>query len=53
METIRLQELKKVKYFVGYDKCERLKMRRKVLRDWGCPLSHFSVEAAPYSGKNS
>jgi hypothetical protein len=28
-------------------------MSRKVLRDWGCPLSHFSVEAAPYSGKNS
>jgi hypothetical protein len=28
-------------------------MSRKVLKDWGCPLSHFSVEAAPSSGKNS
>ena len=49
---LRIQELKKVR-FVGYDKGERLKMSRKVLKDWGCPLSYFSVEAAPSSGKNS
>jgi hypothetical protein len=42
---------KKVKYFVGYDKGERLKMSRKVLKNWGCPLSHiFQFEAAPNSG---
>jgi hypothetical protein len=43
---------KKVKYFVGYDKGERLKMSRKVLKNWGCPLSHiFQFEAAPKSGR--
>jgi hypothetical protein len=26
---------KKVKYFVGYDKGERLKMSRKVFKNWG------------------
>jgi hypothetical protein len=37
-----------VKYFVGYDKGERLKMSRKVLRDWGRPLSDiFLFETAP------
>jgi hypothetical protein len=31
-----------------------LKMSRKVLKNWGCPLSHiFQFEAAPNSGKNS
>jgi hypothetical protein len=44
--------LKKVKYFVGYDKGERLKMSRKVLKNWGLSLSHiFQFEAAPNSGK--
>jgi hypothetical protein len=27
-----------VKYFVGYDEGERLKMSRKVLKNWGRPL---------------
>ena len=45
---------KTVKYFVGYDKGERLKMSRKVLKNWGRPLSHiFQFEAALNSGKNS
>ena len=31
-----------------------LKMSRKVLRNWGRPLSYiFEFEAAPNSGKNS
>jgi hypothetical protein len=50
-----------VKYFMGYDKGERLKMSRKVLKNWDCPLSHIFqfgsphgiqakiVEAAPFS----
>jgi hypothetical protein len=33
---------KMVKYFVGYDKGERLKMSRKVLKNSGCPLTHSS-----------
>jgi hypothetical protein len=53
METT-IQELKKVKYFAGYDKGERLKMIRKVLKNRGCTLSHiFQFEAVPSSGKNS
>jgi hypothetical protein len=41
-----------VKYFEGYDKGERLKMSRKVLKNWDCPLTHiFKFEAAPNSGK--
>ena len=45
---------KKVKYFVGCNEDERLKMSRKVLKNWGRPLSHsFQFEAAPNSGKNS
>jgi hypothetical protein len=32
---LRLEELKKVKCFVGYDKGERLKMSRKVLKNGG------------------
>ena len=51
---LRLEELKKVKYFVGYDKGERLKISKKVLKNWGCPFSHiFQFEAALNSGKNS
>jgi hypothetical protein len=47
-------ETKNVKYFVRYDKGERLKMSRKVLKNWGCALSHFfQFETAPNSGKNS
>jgi hypothetical protein len=43
-----------VKYFVGYDKGDRLKMSRKVLKNWGHHLSNiFQFEAAPNSGKNS
>ena len=46
--------IKKVNYFVEYDKGECLKMSRKVLKNWGCPLSHiFQFEAAPNSGKKS
>ena len=42
-----------VKYFMGYDKGERLKMTKKVLKTWGRPLSHiFQFEASPKSGKN-
>jgi hypothetical protein len=42
----------KGEYIVGYDKGERLKMSRKVLKNWGRPLSHiFQFEAAPNSGK--
>ena len=26
---------------MGYDKGERMKMSRKILRNWGCPLSHI------------
>jgi hypothetical protein len=37
-----LWELKNVKYFVGYDKGERLKMSRKVLKNWGL-VTYFSV----------
>jgi hypothetical protein len=45
---------KKGEIFCGYDKGERLKMSRKVLKNWSCPLSHiFQFEAAPNSGKNS
>jgi hypothetical protein len=50
METMIIGT-KKVKYFVhGIRKGERLKMNKKVLKNWGCPLS---FEAAPNSGKNS
>jgi hypothetical protein len=49
METTEM-----VKYFVGYDKAERLEMSRKVLKNWGGPLSHiFQFEAAPNTSKNS
>ena len=42
-----------VKYFMGYDKGERLRKTRKVLKTWGRPLSHiFSSRPPPKSGKN-
>jgi hypothetical protein len=41
-----------VKYFVRYNKGEKLKMSRKVLKNWGCPVSQiFQFEAASNSGK--
>ena len=42
---LRLWELKKVKYFVGYDKGERLKMSRKAsIKKLGLPfVTYFSV----------
>jgi hypothetical protein len=56
METTIIVIGKMVIYFVGYDKGERLKMGRKVLKNWDRPFSHtyiFQFEAAPNSGKNS
>ena len=43
-----------MKYFVGYDKGERLKTSRKVLKNWGCALSHtifFSLRPPPIQAK--
>jgi hypothetical protein len=43
---------KKVKYIVGYDKGEWLKMSRKVLKKLDCLLSHIlQFEAAPNSAE--
>jgi hypothetical protein len=55
METTIVVIGKKVKYFVGYDKGERLKMGRKVLKNWDRPFAHtdifFSLRPPPIQAK--
>jgi DNA-binding XRE family transcriptional regulator len=41
METTIIGIEKGYQYFVGHDKGERLKMSRKVLKNWGRPLSYI------------